>query len=231
MKSIIIITDLHGCYLTMLKLIEQFPKDVPIVCCGDIIDRGSRSMQVVDYMIDNNIPTVKGNHEDLMVRANDDLYTANIWQSNGGDVTLDSYCTEDGNYDNNKLAEHRKWMEKLPLFLEFKDVKNDKGDYLVISHSSISKVWNWSEDKRLAQKDHFESVVMWGRSPPEPIKGVYSVFGHTPHPISDIRIKSFYANIDTGGCFNSQVHRDQGYGVLTALQFPSMKVFQQENID
>lgn len=226
----IILSDLHGSFKTMLALLAKCPKD-DIVICGDLCDRGSRSMQVVDYVIKNNIPCVKGNHEDMMVNAATDFTADQIWQMNGGDKTLDSYRDENGNIDTVKLEAHRKWMENLPLYLEFKDVKNDKGEHLVISHSSIGKVWDWNENKRLAQKNHFENVVIWGRSPPVQAKGIYNVFGHTPHTIHDMRIKSFYANIDTGACFNSKEHRDLGYGVLTALQFPSMKIFQQENID
>ena len=40
------------------------------------------------------------------------------------------------------------------------------------------------------------------------------------------KIKSDYANIDTG-CFYTA---EPGYGVLTALQFPEMVVYQQDNV-
>jgi serine/threonine protein phosphatase 1 len=149
---------------------------------------------------------------------------------NGGDTTLASYVI-DGKKDMEKLAAHRKWMKDLPLYIEFKDTKNDKGNYLVISHSSVGKVWQWSEEKKKMQHQYVESIVMWGRSPPEFAAGIYNVFGHTPHSVQDLRIKSFYANIDTGCCFNSETHKLQGYGVLTALQFPEMTIFQQENVD
>ena len=47
------------------------------------------------------------------------------------------------------------------------------------------------------------------------------------------KITKIYANIDTGGCFAKEIVANglEGYGVLTALQFPEMKVFQQKNID
>lgn len=226
----IIITDIHGCYKTMRALLKKCPKD-DIVVCGDLVDRGPRSMQVVEYIKKNKIPCVKGNHEDLMVRSLSSPDSDQIWGMNGGQQTIDSYHRKDGTLNKKKLQEHRLWMDNLPLYIEFKDVKNDKGDYLVISHSSIGKIWQWSEEKKKQQAQYVESIVMWGRSPPEFAGGIYNVFGHTPHPVNDIRIKSFYANIDTGACFSSEQHKEQGYGVLTALQFPSMKIFQQENID
>ena len=231
MKSVIAIGDVHGCFNTLMKLIEQFPKDVPLAFCGDLQDRGPRSMQVIDFVKNNNHACAKGNHEDLMVRADYEYETSALWSMNGGDNTLVSYLKEDGKLDRDKLAEHRKWMKDLPLYIEFKDAKNDKGKYLVVSHSSIGKVWKWNEEKRKDHHDQFENVVMWGRLPPESAKGIYNIFGHTPHPVMDIRIKSFYANVDTGCCYGSEQHKLQGYGVLTALQFPEMKIFQQENID
>ena len=224
----IIITDIHGCYKTMRALLKKCPKD-DIVVCGDLVDRGPRSMQVVEYIKKNKIPCVKGNHEDMMVRATN-FSDEMVWMNNGGAETLESY-RKNGILNEKRLKEHRLWMDNLPIYLEFKDVKNDKGDYLVISHSSVGKIWQWSEEKKVQQEQYVESIVMWGRSPPEFAAGIYNVFGHTPHPVMDIRIKSFYANIDTGACFGSEKHKEEGYGVLTALQFPSMEIFQQENVD
>lgn len=106
-----------------------------------------------------------------------------------------------------------------------------KSRNLVVSHSSIGKVWDWNEEKRNNQSKQFENVVMWEEVLLNWLKGIYNIIGHTPHPIFDLRIKSFYANIDTGACFNSEEHKLQGYGVLTALQYPEMTIYQQENID
>ncbi len=51
-------------------------------------------------------------------------------------------------------------------------------------------------------------------------KDIYQVFGHTP--MKEPIIKPHYANIDTGACF--------GY-TLTALEWPSMKIYSQPFID
>ena len=68
---------------------------------------------------------------------------------------------------------------------------------------------------------------MWGRpNHIRPITGIFNVFGHTPIK-NGPRIKSCYANIDTGCCYKKY----PGLGVLTALQFPGMIVYSQENID
>ena len=54
MKPIYLIGDVHGCYKTMIALIEKLPKDAEICFLGDLIDRGQNSASVIQYVIDNN---------------------------------------------------------------------------------------------------------------------------------------------------------------------------------
>ena len=35
-----------------------------------------------------------------------------------------------------------------------------------------------------------------------------------------------YANVDTGACY-----KDIGYGLMTAIHFPTLEVFTQDNIE
>jgi serine/threonine protein phosphatase 1 len=51
----------------------------------------------------------------------------------------------------------------------------------------------------------------------------FHIFGHTP--IKKPYFHRRFANIDTGCAF-----KDAG-GSLTALEYPSLKIYQQENID
>lgn len=221
----LIFTDIHGCFLTFKALLAKIPEDVKangIVVCGDLIDRGPRSKEVVQYMIDNNIPVVRGNHEEFMI--NGDEY----WMQNGGLETLRSYgpFTMSGlkNEEDRELFEaHKKWMSELPYFIEFPELKKDDGRYLVISHSSISRVWKHRDEPERTLE--FQKHVTWNRQGTiNDVPEIYNVFGHTVQ--SEPKIKVPFANIDTGACFN-----EVGYGKLTALEFPSMRIFQQENVD
>lgn len=97
-----------------------------------------------------------------------------------------------------------------------------------------------------------EMMMIWNRNIPKKQQTNYfNVFGHTPidsfifdrygeYKLDNTLITKDnvvidklkgYANIDTGACYiderSSKIYR----GKLTALEFPSMKVFQQENID
>ena len=235
MKSRIVIGDVHGCYLTLMALLMKLPKGIPITISGDLIDRGPRSREVVQWCIDNNIDVTMGNHEQMM--AEEDKGT---WLHNGGYQCLESYgCqvvqTGYGQssiyFPDDKMAviydEHRAYMANLPLFLEYKDVVDAHGRYLVVSHSSINNVWKWDDKRRKDQFRSFKQAIVWGRpNTIKDVKEIYNIFGHTP--VEDgPKIKVPFANVDTGACFHGHV----GYGVLTALQYPEMIVYQQENVD
>lgn len=53
--QIYIIGDVHGCYKSLLALIEQFPnkQNSKIVFVGDLVDRGNDSYNVVKFIIEN----------------------------------------------------------------------------------------------------------------------------------------------------------------------------------
>lgn len=237
----IILTDIHGNYDTLMALLAMIPEEEKakgIVVCGDLIDRGPKSRQVVQWAIDNKIPCVKGNHEQMMVDwiANGCRYGDMLWLGNGGDKALDSYKEKPkvdfddddyvpgqylkGEINMEVFKKHALWMDSLPFYIEFPDIKNDEGRYLVISHSNIGNVWNVKDTER------GQAEITWGR--PHKIKDVpeiYNVIGHTPQE-NGARLRKIYANIDTG-CFYTR----GGYGKLTALQFPEMIIYEHENID
>ena len=212
--------------------IPQEEKDKGIVLCGDLIDRGPRSMQVVEFVKNTpNIQTVMGNHEDMMIKEGlqemgsmmKNGYTSRygIWVMNGGNKCLDSYM-KNGKFDSITYLEHIDWMKELPIYLEFKNITNNKGRYLVVSHSAVHTSW---KKRDTSDNYHFKQNLLWGR--PQNIKDnpkIFNVFGHTPIP--GARIRTSYANIDTGAFY-----KEEGYYHLTALQFPEMKIYTQDNID
>ena len=244
----IILTDIHGCFDTAMVLLSKIPEeklDSGIAVCGDLIDRGPKSKQVVQWCIDNKVHVIRGNHEDMMIKEGIDEmnYYINagnkfdwnslskrsiLWLHNGGLQTLISYIDENGVFDKDTFVNHIEWMKTLPYYLEFKDLKNDNNEYLLLSHSSAAPVWHWSEDKRNSNLSNFNAHLSWGRpNQINAIKDIFNIFGHTPIQ-NGPKIKSCYANIDTGCCYNGQV---EGLGKLTAIEFPSMEIYQQDNVD
>lgn len=190
----IIISDIHGCYYTLLRLLAKCPKD-QVVFCGDLVDRGPHSRQVIEYAINNKIPTVMGNHEHMMLDYLDKNgnYADGTFQGNGGNVTLQSF----GGYIPVSV---RLWLRTLPFHLEFGE--------LLISHTGHGK-------------NPHQLSALWCRETTFPSDGLFRVFGHTPQ--KDALIADTYSNIDTGAAYGHY-----GLGKMTALQWPDMKVFEQE---
>ncbi len=198
----IIISDIHGCYHSLLALIARLPADDKIVFGGDLVDRGPRSADVIKYAINNNIPTVLGNHDHMML---DQLtrgveYTPWTWGMNGGDTTMNSYRGRKSDLD-----EAVKWLATLPTFIL-------EGD-LLVSHTGHANI---------ADPKHDVLDQVWARGMEFPDDGLFRVFGHTSfdEPI----ITDTYAAIDTGCAYI-------GKGHLTAFQYPSKRVWTQKNID
>jgi len=98
--NIYVIGDVHGCYHTLLKLINKLPKNAKIIFVGDLIDKGNYSVEVLELIINNpeKYFTIKGNHELLYLKYIKDIINNNIkgnlWSNNkkfGGYKTIYSY--------------------------------------------------------------------------------------------------------------------------------------------
>ena len=102
------IGDIHGCYELLLDLVERSvmfdPDEDRLVFLGDYLDRGANSKEVVDYVsglkkhYPGQIVLLKGNHEDLALRAmlciGDEeacTHARMLWYLNGGEATVNSF--------------------------------------------------------------------------------------------------------------------------------------------
>ena len=102
------IGDIHGCYELLLDLVERSivfdPDEDRLVFLGDFLDRGANSKEVVDYVsglkkhYPGQIVLLKGNHEDLALRAmlciGDEeacTHARMLWYLNGGQATVNSF--------------------------------------------------------------------------------------------------------------------------------------------
>lgn len=215
------IGDVHGCLKTLLALVAQFPKDVPITFCGDLIDRGPDSRGVVKFVRDNGYDCVKGNHEVMMwnyASQSEEEQYAGRWEDpfldNGGDKTITSYVDKGVLND---FYSDAAWMNSLPYYILYDEV-NENGDKLLVSHTNADTAWKYPKDSR-----EFKDLITWDRSTfPGKIEGMFQVYGHTPQKDGPT-IKAHFANIDTGAVF-----KRGPYGKLTALQWPEMIVYEQK---
>ena len=211
-KPVAVISDIHGCYKTLMALVAKIPRTHQVVLCGDLIDRGPDSARVVCWAMDNNVPTVMGNHEDLMLGHHHPRFecVANgigYWMVNGGGDALDSFG---GEVDEDIL----RWVSKLPFHL---DAEYD-GKKFEISHTGFGGVKQASREVKLWTRYGLEVDML-----PLP-HDRFRIFGHTQK--QEPWIENDFAMIDTGCAY-----KDRGLGKLTAFLIPEKQIIQQDNIE
>lgn len=128
-NKIYIIGDIHGCFYTLLDVIESISKSIEdgdtVVFLGDYFDRGPHSANVYQLlrqaerdskMVFNKkvkVICLKGNHEQLLVDAiagNKFYKNTYLWSANGGQITKESF------YDNGiNIGEVKDWAKNLPM--------------------------------------------------------------------------------------------------------------------
>jgi serine/threonine protein phosphatase 1 len=234
-----IIGDVHGCLNELKELIKDINRATTrIILVGDLIDRGPDSEAVIDFVRDNNIECVKGNHElmaeecllhliDYVVnnskRSKYILYESD-WFYNGGHDVFNQYQVKNALP---KLVEDIKWLSKLPLYIE--TAIKDKGNLeLLVSHT-------WCAYKALCLIKDNVSHFIWDRTQPTGRKNMsiyYNIFGHTPvdyvnqnkyhrktNPIlvPEPEFNDGTANVDLGAAYDLSGRR-----YLCGIFFPSL---------
>ena len=231
-----IIGDIHGELDKLKRLIADIPSHVQIYSVGDIIDRGPKSRETIEFIRSSDIQAIKGNHEMMaceciplitQLAEGQELTRSFIyklggydWFTNGGKDVFSSY-----NGDYQALLTDLLYLQSLPLYIET-GIKNEDGLELLVSHT-------WSAFKPLKQAATFTFDFVWNRNQPYSKKNntpYYNVFGHTPTdyvlqkkaPIPAEPI--FYdgsVNLDTGATYDTPTR-----GVLSGIFYPSLDIKQ-----
>lgn len=230
----IVIGDVHGCYKSLRKLLEEaigVSKDDKLYFVGDYIDRGPSSKQVLDYLIelkDNGyqIYPLRGNHEVMLINAYLDQSSNNfmLWMMNGAETTLKSYGIESytlmGEASLNELPEnHLSFLRQMPYYYML--------EKYILVHAGIN----------FALENPFEDVnsMVWCRDCENDLSasdGRTIIHGHTPVPLEFIRssleqVISKDINLDAGCVYKEMV----GMGNLVALDLKSFNLYSTKNID
>lgn len=225
-EQIYIIGDVHGCFNTLLELIKQFPnKEKSQICfVGDVIDRGLFSCDVVELIMQNDYKMVMGNHERRLLSNKFEFLNNKVpfdrswFFGNGGEATYRSYFGQSMKFK----QRHVDFLGSRPVYLEFKDYKTQNGEHLVVSHSAVGNMWELRNDKYASEE--FKRHLLSGRGDEMQVSGIFNIYGHTP--VREVKFYKNSADIDTGCVFN-----EVGYDKLSALEFPSMKIYTQRNVE
>jgi serine/threonine protein phosphatase 1 len=216
-----VIGDIHGCSATLRRLVDVTLRpdlDDRIYLLGDLIDRGSDSKGVLDFIFELRerglfIESICGNHEEMYRQASSSRHNMGLWTTNGGLSTLASFQA-DGIGD--IPQRYRDFLDALPPYILLDD--------FVLVHAGLN----------FDTQDPFSDVVamLWTRSSyvdSQRIGGRRLICGHTPVSLSllEASLGSSKIMLDNGCVFGGLPET----GRLAALELESMTLFLQSNID
>lgn len=206
------IGDIHGRADLLSEILDgiaaderRLPKiaETRLVFLGDYVDRGPASRQVID-ILETGLPSgcrpiyLKGNHEDMLLKALISPAGQEIWLANGGEATLRSYGIHRHHVPSSEVIEafgpHRRFFDGLTL-------THEVGDYLFV-HAGVRP--------GVALGSQRPNDLMWIRHDflgHNGDLGRIVVHGHTPTSSPEVRPNRI--GIDTGAWMT---------GALTALR-------------
>ncbi len=216
-----VIGDIHGCentFRTLLNDVIRLQPSDELYLLGDLVDRGPRSKGVLDTILKLRrqgftVNAIRGNHEEMLLRAGESLSFMQLWMTNGGGTTLRSF-----NVDGPDEIPHgyRNYLLTLPRYVVLEE--------FVIVHACL----NFNTPDPFTDTE----AMLWSRScevRKELIGGRRLICGHTP-----VRRDTMMQSLESSRIMldNGCVYRGfPGLGSLAALELDSMNVFFQENID
>jgi serine/threonine protein phosphatase 1 len=200
-----VIADVHGCNKTLSALVNQLKitEHDTLFFLGDYIDRGPRSNEVIEYIIDlknrYNVYCLKGNHEEIHESA-----TMEDWhrlKDNTGKL----------------LPKYQTFFDEMHYYIELQDA--------ILVHAGINfNIPNPFEDFR---------CMLWTSSismKTQNNTGKPIIKGHTKKPIGLIKEQiSTRGNVIylDNGCYD----RTKPFGNLCCLELRSYELFIQPYID
>jgi len=208
LDSYYVIGDVHGCYNTLINLINQLPKDSNLIFVGDLCDKGDFSKDVIEFVISNNHLCVKGNHEHLYEKYIIDAIendTHSPWSDDkryGGLQCINSY-----NKNKKLIYKHLKWIKQLPTYIEI--------EHYFITHGFALEYYKYKDNKDY-YNDFLLNRIYKDTKEPKIEEDIINIFGHCI--FEDVKKGDKYICLDTG-CSNG--------GKLSAIQLGTNKIYQE----
>ncbi|MBV7441392.1 serine/threonine protein phosphatase [Weeksellaceae bacterium TAE3-ERU29] len=214
------ISDIHGCFFSFREILNKinFSKNDELYLLGDYINKGPRSKEVIDFIIElqnqgYKITTLRGNHEQILL---DSINKRN--RIEGLRETLDSFKINNIRELGDKYIN---WFYNLKYFHETQD--------FIFVHAGF----NFNKPNPLSSKRD----MLWMREWYHAInynwlKSKKIIHGHTPTTKNQIQkmLKNIH-KIQVLAIDNGCVIQQQGYGSLCCLELNKLNLVFQENID
>ncbi len=202
-----VIGDIHGCYNTLKNLhqkVKEVYGDIDVYATGDLVDRGNHSPGVIDFVMENEIRPVLGNHDRMFFSyfTDQESNVGRLWQYNASEKTMYDYQKDPA-----KLMLHLDFIAGIPMFYDLQGH--------LISHAGIGKQWlsvlknDGTLDTALLQKTAIENIdsengLLWNRAKILNV-GKIQIVGHTPVPDFRYYKESKVYYIDTGAATGNKL--------------------------
>ena len=175
-RSVVVVGDLHGLAGALKDIIDQTRSTgCTLVFVGDYIDRGpdgDHVLRTVHSLITNpsaygygQVVALRGNHEDMILRARHAPQWLERWQTNGGHSQDWRWLCENQGWD---------WLASLPLLYQHPEdiVFQGRPHRLVVSHATVNCQYHLEDQK--------EQDLLWRREVSGYNRDTLCVHGHTP---------------------------------------------------
>lgn len=152
-----VISDVHGCFAPLLKLLEQIkfdPTTDRLIFVGDLINRGPQSLETLRFVKElsekNIAQTVLGNHDFLLL-----FLAANFAQDDDFDTSHKKYASLQKILQADDFAANIHWLRKQPLLIE----EQNK----IIVHAGIPPQWTIEQAKTYANQieNRLQNIDKW----------------------------------------------------------------------
>ena len=214
------IADIHGCFYTFQALIKriQFSAADQLFILGDMINRGKRSRDVLDFILHlqtsgYNVHPVRGNHEQYLLRL---IHESNISMKQPTFPNTSIHPLLDGK---KVKPRYEHFLRDLPHYILSSD------DYVLV-HAGL----NFSDDPLTSFDEMLFTREMQYRS--DRIGGRKVLHGHTPTNMTEITDsigkRSPVINLDNGCVYNDKKPQR---GHLVCFKLDTYDLVLQRNID
>ncbi|MGD2074827.1 MAG: metallophosphoesterase [Gammaproteobacteria bacterium] len=193
-----VVGDIHGCFDQLRVALERvsFGSETDrLFSVGDLIDRGTRSAEALQWLSRPWFHACAGNHEDMALRSRHDEEVLFTWTlMNGGDWWLA--------LDAESRAQYLSAFRQLPAAMEIETVRGRVG----IVHADLPADLSWPQFVAALESgdEAARHTAMWGRQRAEgwvttPVEGIDQVVcGHTIMPDHRVHRQANVWFIDTG---------------------------------
>lgn len=205
MNKLIIYGDIHGCYDEFISLRNKInpKKDDIEVCVGDIITKGKESIKTLDFIIEHNIKSVLGNHEDKIIR-----YLNHQKSSKKNPIQLDS---DEQNIVDNLTSQHIAFLKQMPLYFKFGNITIVHGG--VQNHMNLKFLSKRDKQKilRMRYLNQEENYLTLGNEEEKSLFWAelyngnqgFVIYGH--HWFKEVKKNKFSLGIDTGCVYGNKL--------------------------